>query len=227
MILAAGVGERMRPLTDHRPKPLLEAGGKPLIVWLIERLVHAGWLELVINHAHLGMQIEQYLGDGRTWGASIAYSRESNPLETAGGIATALPLLGDGPFLTVNGDLYCDYPFARLRALTDPLGAQGALGHLILVGNPPHHPMGDFALHAGLATNAGTPRYTFSGIGLYHPLLFADTPPRQRAKLAPLLQRAADERRMTAEHFNGIWHDIGTPERLDALNRRIEAGNDS
>ncbi len=224
MILAAGLGERMRPLTDHCPKPLLAAGGKPLIVWLIERLAREGWKELVINHSHLGMQIEEYLGDGRGLGVSIAYSREATPLETAGGIATAMPLLGDAPFLTVNGDLFCDYPFARLRQVATQLDGRQLLGHLVMVDNPTHHPNGDFALQTGIVTNTGSPRHTFSGIGVYHPLLFSGIAPRERAKLAPLLQRAADARRITGEHFGGIWHDIGTPERLHALSRKIESG---
>jgi N-acetyl-alpha-D-muramate 1-phosphate uridylyltransferase len=221
MILAAGVGERMRPLTDLRPKPLLEVGGKPLIHWLIERLVAAGWTELVINHAHLGMQIEHYLQDGRALGASIAYSRESSPLETAGGIATALPLLGEGPFMTVNGDLFCDYPFAALRDLAPTLRAQGLLGHLVLVDNPPHHPKGDFALIAGRISATEVPRYTFSGIGLYDSMLFAATRQHERAKLAPLLVEAAATRRLSGEIFRGEWRDIGTPDRLAELDRML------
>lgn len=224
MILAAGLGERMRPLTDKRPKPLLEAGGKPLIEWLIERLAREGWTELVINHSHLGMQIEERLGDGHAFGVSIAYSREPTPLETAGGIATALRLLGEGPFLAVNADIYCDYPFARLRQHIGRLGERGMLGHLVMVDNPAHHRMGDFGLHDGLIDTARLPRFTFSGIGLYHPALFADTHAHQRARLAPLLARAADEQRMGGEHYDGIWHDIGTPERLQELDRMLRAG---
>ncbi|MSQ18175.1 MAG: nucleotidyltransferase family protein [Betaproteobacteria bacterium] len=225
MILAAGVGERMRPLTDRQPKPMLEAGGKPLIQWLIERLVAAGWTELVINLAHLGMQIEHYLGDGRALGASIAYSREPAPLETAGGIATALPLLGEGPFLTVNGDLYCDYPFAQLRDAAQRMGTQGLLGHLVLVNNPAHHPEGDFALREGRISATGAPRYTFSGIGLYDSKLFADTRAHERAKLAPLLFKAAAIDRLSGEIFQGEWRDIGTPDRLAALDRVLKSGN--
>lgn len=225
MILAAGIGERMRPLTDVHPKPMLEAGGKPLIRWLIERLVAAGWTELVINHAHLGMQIENYLSDGRALGASIAYSREPAPLETAGGIATALPLLGEGPFLTVNGDLFCDYPFAQLRGTAQTLRTQGLLGHLVLVNNPPHHPKGDFALSAGRIAATAEPRYTFSGIGLYDPMLFADTRAHERAKLAPLLFKAAASKQLSGELFNGEWRDIGTPERLAELDRTLRSGD--
>ncbi len=223
MILAAGLGERMRPLTDKRPKPLLEAGGKSLIEWLIERLVREGWTDLVINHSHLGMQIEERLGDGRAFGVSIAYSREPTPLETAGGIATALPLLGEGVFLAVNADIYCDYPFARLRQHAARLGERAMLGHLVMVDNPAHHPSGDFGLHDGLITTARSPRFTFSGIGLYHPAMFIDTHAHHRARLAPLLLRAADEQRMGGEHFDGIWHDIGTPARLQELDRMLRA----
>ncbi len=224
MILAAGLGERMRPLTDTRPKPLLEAGGKSLIEWLIAQLAREGWTELVINHSHLGMQIEERLGDGRAFGVSIAYSREPAPLETAGGIATALPLLGANPFLAVNADIYCDYPFACLRQHAGRLGERGMLGHLVMVDNPAHHPLGDFCLRDGLIATARAPRYTFSGIGLYHPALFVDTPAHHRARLAPLLVRAADDQRMGGEHYDGIWHDIGTPERLKELDRMLRTG---
>jgi N-acetyl-alpha-D-muramate 1-phosphate uridylyltransferase len=225
MILAAGVGERMRPLTNERPKPMLEAGGKPLIHWLIERLVAAGWTELVINHAHLGMQIERYLADGRALGASIAYSREPAPLETAGGIATALPLLGDSPFMTVNGDLFCDYPFARLRDTARTLREEGLLGHLVLVDNPAHHPDGDFALTAGRISATEAPRYTFAGIGLYDPMFFANTRAHERAKLAPLLVEAAAKRRLSGEIFHGEWRDIGTPDRLAELDRMLRTSD--
>ena len=171
MILAAGRGERMRPLTDQVPKPLLEAGGKPLIVHHIERLVAAGFRELIINHGHLGEQLVAALGDGARWGAQIQYSPEAPALETGGGIFRALPYLGPGPFLVINGDIWTDMDFAGLRL------ESGQLAHLILVDNPPHHPLGDFALTDGLVQAQGKPRLTFSGIGLYHPDLFRDCQP--------------------------------------------------
>jgi MurNAc alpha-1-phosphate uridylyltransferase len=217
MILAAGRGERMRPLTDHTPKPLLPAGGKPLIVWHIERLAAAGFSELAINHAHLGRQIEAALGDGARWGVSIAYSDEGVALETAGGIANALALLGAEPFMVVNGDVYCDYDFARLKALN--LGDD--LAHLVLVPNPEHHGKGDFSLEHGRVTDGGEHRFTFSGIGLYRPELFADIPPGTPAKLAPLLRAAMAQGKVGGELFTGRWLDIGTPERLAELDAEL------
>ncbi|MBP6808090.1 MAG: nucleotidyltransferase family protein [Chromatiaceae bacterium] len=213
MILAAGRGERMRPLTDQVPKPLLEAGGKPLIVHHIERLVAAGFHELVINHGHLGDQLAAALGDGARWGAQIQYSPEAPALETGGGIFRALPYLGPGPFLVINGDIWTDMDFAGLRL------ESGQLAHLILVDNPPHHPLGDFALADGLVQAQGEPRLTFSGIGLYHPDLFRDCQPGP-FPLAPLLRTAMTRSRVTGEHHAGIWLDIGTPERL----RELDAG---
>ncbi len=217
MILAAGRGERMRPLTDFTPKPLLPAGGKPLIVWHIERLARAGFRELVINHAHLGHEIESMLGDGSAWGVSIAYSVEGTALETAGGIARALPLLGPEPFLVVNGDVYCDYDFARLQA--HEMGDD--LAHLLLVPNPEHHPAGDFSLVAGRVRDGGEPRFTFSGIGLYRPELFAGLAPDLPAKLAPLLREAMAAGRVSGELFPGRWLDIGTPQRLAELDAEL------
>lgn len=213
MILAAGRGERMRPLTDHCPKPLLPAGGKPLIVWHIERLRDAGYTELVINHAHLGGQLEAVLGDGRTLGVFIAWSREGQALETAGGIRYALSLLGEAPFLVVNGDVYTDVDFAPLAGRP----AAGDLAHLVLVPNPAHHPAGDFHLAGGRVATAGDPKLTFSGIGVYHPALFADLPARAPAKLAPLLRAAMDAGRVSGEFHAGHWLDIGTPQRLAEL----------
>ena len=215
MILAAGRGERMRPLTDHTPKPLLEAAGRPLIEHTIRQLVSTGFTELVINHAHLGKQIEERLGDGRQYGAHIAYSPEGEALETAGGIIHALHLLGNEPFLVVNGDIATDFPFAQLHAVTVKLA------HLVLINNPAHHPNGDFGLQAdGVITNHETNRFTFSGIGLYHPDLFKNVPPG-KSKLAPLLRRAADENKVSGEYFSGFWMDIGTPERLVELDCRL------
>jgi N-acetyl-alpha-D-muramate 1-phosphate uridylyltransferase len=217
MILAAGRGERMRPLTDHTPKPLLKVGGKPLIVWHIERLAQAGIREIVINHAHLGAQIEQSLGNGAQWDVSIEYSPEVNALETAGGIANALPLLGDAPFCVVNGDVFTDYDFERLVHSADAVMAGDALGHVVLVDNPPQHPNGDFSILNGQLTNVGEPMYTFSGIGVYQPTMFAGITRGDAAKLAPLLRDAIDQGKATAEYYKGVWHDIGTPQRLTEL----------
>lgn len=212
MILAAGRGTRMRPLTDHTPKPLLEVGGEALIVHQIRRLRDAGIGELVINHAHLGARIEQALGDGSAHGVQIRYSPEGpgQALETGGGIQRALPLLGAAPFLVVNGDIWCDLDYRRLR-----LDAQD-LAEIVLVDNPPHHPAGDFALRAGRARLDGGPRLTFAGIGLYRPQLFADCAPGA-FPLAPLLRGAMAAGRCGGLHHTGIWFDIGTPERLQAL----------
>lgn len=226
MILAAGLGERMRPLTDHTPKPLLEAGGKPLIVWQIERLRAAGFTQLVINHAHLGQQLENVLGDGRELGVSIAWSREPEPLETAGGIATARHLLGDGPFLVTNGDVYVDFEYARLGPVLADLAANpNHLAHLVLVDNPPHHPAGDFALAGSRVAlpQGGSPLpLTFSGIGCYRPQLFAGIVAGSKAKLAPLLVDAMARNQVTGEHFSGRWEDVGTPRRLEALNEELK-----
>lgn len=213
MILAAGRGERMRPLTDHTPKPLLLVAGEPIIVHTIRQLVSAGFTELVINHAHLGAQIEQYLGDGSRYGARIVYSAEGEQaLETAGGIINALPLLGDERFLVVNGDIATDFPFARLRQQSVDLA------HLVLVNNPEHHPEGDFALLSnGLVSCTATKKYTFSGIGLYSAKLFHQHP-TGKYKLAPLLRDAMAKQAVSGEYFEGFWLDIGTPQRLAELN---------
>ncbi|MDT3705598.1 MAG: nucleotidyltransferase family protein [Thiobacillus sp.] len=227
MILAAGRGERMRPLTDHTPKPLLAAGGKPLIVWHIERLRDAGFSHIVINHAHLGQQIEDALGNGAAFGVSIEYSREVSALETAGGIATALPLIGGDAFPVVNGDIYCEYDFSRLVEPLARLAAGHDQAHLVLVGNPPHHPEGDFVLDGGWVKNVDAPPtehpacLTFSGIGVYHRTLFAHTPAGEKAPLAPLLRRAIDAGRVSGEHYSGRWVDVGTPARLNALDEEL------
>lgn len=218
MILAAGRGERMRPLTDTCPKPLLKAGGEPLIGWHLRRLKAAGFDEIVINHAWLGRQIEETLGNGAAYGVRIAYSPEGEKgLETAGGIATALPLLGDTPFLVVNGDVMTDIDFHAAFAVAEALQQQRMLAHLWLVDNPPHNSAGDFALldNGSIASSCdnGT-ALTFSGMGVYHPALFADTPPRQAAKLAPLLRAAMDSGCVSGEHHHGLWLDVGTVERL-------------
>jgi N-acetyl-alpha-D-muramate 1-phosphate uridylyltransferase len=216
MILAAGKGERMRPLTEHIPKPLLRAGGKALITYQIERLVQAGITEMVVNHGNYGDQIEALLGDGSRFGASIHYSPEGDePLETGGGIFKALPLLGSGPFIVVNADVWCDYPLSRL--LTPPWG----LAHLILVDNPDHHPEGDFALVDGCVLLTASPRLTFSGIGVYRPALF-DECNSGRFPLAAVIRKAASWGLVTGEHYRGIWIDIGTPERLAQLDASLQ-----
>ncbi len=224
MILAAGRGERMRPLTDHTPKPLLQAGGKPLIVWHIERLVRAGITDLVINHAHLGAQIEQALGDGSQFGARIRYSSEGTALETAGGIAFAQHLLGSEPFAVVNGDVYCDYDFARLPALAAQMRRNQDNAHLVLVDNPDHHPNGDFGLHGARVTDTA-PKLTFSGIGLYRPELFAHIPRGTKAPLAPLLREQIALGKVSGEHHRGVWIDVGTPQRLEELDRQLRSAS--
>jgi len=221
MILAAGRGERMRPLTDALPKPLLAAGGKPLIVRHIEALVRAGIRDIVINHSHLGHLIERALGDGAKHGARIAYCAEAEALETAGGIANALPLLGESPFAVVNGDIACDYDFVRLASAAAAMERAGRLAHLVMVPNPPHHAEGDFFLDDGVLVATGGTRLTFSGIGLYRAELFAGTAPGTRARLAPLLLRAIRGGRVSAEIHRGRWMDVGTPERLAELDRLL------
>jgi len=215
MVLAAGRGERMRPLTDSVPKPLLAVGGRPLIAWHLAALARAGVREVVVNLSWLGEQIRAALGDGAAFGLSIRYSEEGPvPLETGGGIFRALPLLGPGPFLVVNGDTFTDFDLTRLR----PDAA--ALAQLVLVPNPPQHPQGDFALAGAAVVLEGTPRYTYSGIGLYHPELFAGCE-AGRFPLLPLLERAIAAGRLRGEVHHGQWHDVGTPERLAALDARL------
>jgi MurNAc alpha-1-phosphate uridylyltransferase len=218
MILAAGRGERMRPLTDRTPKPLLQVAGKPLIQYHVEALARAGVRRMVINHAHLGEQIVDFLGDGGAWGVSIGYSAEpAGALETGGGIFRALPLLGAAPFWVVNGDIWTDYPF------TPPRLAADALAHLVLVDNPAHHPRGDFVLadSGRLYADAGV-RLTYSGIGLYRPELFAGCA-GGAFPLAPLLRQAMAAGRVSGEYFAGRWLDIGTPERLRELDAQLTA----
>ncbi|MBU1426106.1 MAG: nucleotidyltransferase family protein [Gammaproteobacteria bacterium] len=237
MILAAGRGERMRPLTDHTPKPLLQAGGKPLIVWHIERLVNAGIADLVINHAHLGAQIEQALGDGSRFGASISYSDEGTALETAGGIAFALPQLGDEPFAVVNGDIYCDYDFSHLPARATALADSADMAHLVLVNNPEHNRRGDFLLQDNRIISGAEPLsctlypvthiLTFSGIGLYKPQLFAHIPRGTKAPLAPLLREQIASGKVSGEHHRGVWVDVGTQQRLDELDKQLRASQNA
>lgn len=218
MILAAGRGERMRPLTDSCPKPLLKVGAEPLIGWHLRRLHAAGIREIVINHAWLGSQIEDTLGTGAAYGVEIAYSAEGETgLETAGGIATALPLLGSEPFLVINGDVLTDIDFQTAFNAAQTLQQEQKLAHLWLVPNPAHNPKGDFALNgngAVLSESSEGTALTFSGMGVYHPDLFRNTPPRQAAKLAPLLRQAMNEGLVSGERHNGLWLDVGTVERL-------------
>jgi MurNAc alpha-1-phosphate uridylyltransferase len=223
MILAAGRGERMRPLTDVTPKPLLEVGGKPLIVWHIENLAKAGIRELVINHAHLGDRIEAALGTGSCHGVSICYSRESEALETAGGIANALALLDDVPFLVVNGDVFCEYDFSQLLERAAWMGKADSDidAHLVLVDNPSHHASGDFALVGNRVCGSGEPSLTFSGIGVYRPQLFRHIVPGSKAPLAPILREAMAKGRVSGEHFHGLWVDVGTPQRLADLDAAL------
>ncbi len=220
MILAAGRGERMRPLTDTLPKPLLQVAGKALIEYHIEALHKAGINELVINHAWLGNKIEQHLGNGRRFGVQIRYSREAQALETAGGIRQALPLLGNKPFIVVNGDVFTDYDYAHLTELN-----LNSLVHLVLVNNPEHNQQGDFYLQDNrVYDKVNTPeqvkRFTFSGIGLYQPEFFAALKAGKQA-LAPLLREAMAQQQVSGEFYPGLWLDIGTPQRLEALNQSL------
>lgn len=228
LVLAAGLGERMRPLTDATPKPLLEAGGKPLVAWHLERLAAAGIRDVVLNTSWLAHCFPATLGDGSRWGLRLHYAFEGDtPLETGGGMLHALPMLGDAPFLAVNGDVWCDLDFARLPR--EPAGA----AHLVLVDNPAHHPAGDFVLAAdGRVQDDGDQRLTFAGIGVYRPCLLAGwrdvvgevagadaVPPRFR--LAPLLRAAMARDAVTGERHRGRWTDVGTPERLRELAREL------
>lgn len=221
MILAAGRGERMRPLTDQMPKPLLTVAGKPLILWHIEKLAKSGFGRIVINHAHLGDQIEEVLGDGDAFGVELRYSREGQALETAGGIATALPLIGQEIFPVINGDVFCDYDFGRFAGIMAVMEQKKSLAHLVLVDNPLHHPQGDFHLDGERVIADAEPRLTFSGIGVYHRDLFAATEPWKKAPLAPLLKAAMLQERVFGEHFSGRWVDVGTPQRLRELDHEI------
>lgn len=223
MILAAGRGERLRPLTDTTPKPLLMAGGRALIAWHLQALARAGWHEVVINHAHLGEQIEAALGDGSEFGLHIVYSPEpGGALETAGGIANALPLLGDEPFLVVNGDIWCDWDLSRARRIASTLDRERA--HLLLVDNPPHHPGGDFSLDGQVvraATGNRTGTLTYAGIGVFPPNFFATVAAGVKMKLRPLLDAAIARGTLTGERHGGRWVDVGTRERLAELDMEL------
>ncbi|WDD95257.1 nucleotidyltransferase family protein [Burkholderia sp. FERM BP-3421] len=229
MIFAAGRGERMRPLTDRHPKPLLEAGGKPLIVWQIERLAAAGFATIVINHAWLGAQLEAALGDGARWGVRLRYSPETEALETAGGIAQARPLIeaasASPVFAAVSGDVYCDFDYTTLHARAAAMAERSEPAmHLVMVPNPPFHPDGDFALPAdGVLALDGAPRRTFGNIGLYDLRMFDDLAPGTRRALTPYYRAAIAARRATGELYAGLWENIGTPAQLGALDARLRA----
>lgn len=218
MILAAGRGERLRPLTDRIPKPLIEVAGKPLIEHHLERLADAGFREVVVNLSHLGNMIEASLGDGSRFDLDIEYSREpEGALETGGGIVQVLDRLGPGPFAVINGDIFTDYPFARLRAV------KCDRAHLVLVPNPDHNPCGDFALEGARIRNRGARMGTFSGVAVYHPRMFDACEPG-RFSVVPLLRAAANEHVVTGEWHRGTWSDAGTLDRLKAIRSRLESG---
>ena len=216
MILAAGRGKRLRPLTDSIPKPLIEIGGKPLIEHHLQALAEAGFREIVINQGHLGEMLPPAIGDGRRWNITIHWSDEQpEALETGGGIHKALPLLGSSPFLVVNGDIWTDYPFSRLRAI------KCDWAHLVMVPNPPQHPVGDFNLHHARIRNEGENKLTYSGISVYHPRLF-DACTAGKFSVVPLLRSAMENHLVTGEKYGGGWEDIGTPERLNSIRNRLK-----
>ena len=222
LILAAGRGERLRPLTDAVPKPLLTAGGKPLITWQIERLAAAGFHDIVVNHSHLGYRIEQALGDGTALGVRLRYSHEPRALETAGGVVQALPLLGSDPFLVVSGDIHAEFDYAslapRIEAIARDPRSTGA--HFVLVDNPAWHPGGDMGLRDGRVTREGE-RLTYGNISVFHPRLFEGIAAGTRLKLFPWAYTFVDAGRVSGEHFRGAWDNVGTAEQLAALDRRI------
>lgn len=226
IVLAAGRGERMRPLTDVTPKPLLEAGGRSLIEWQIVRLAAAGIVDIAVNVSHLGDQIVAALGEGHALGVRLHYSHEPTALETAGGIALVLPLLGPEGFVATNADIYCDFDYSRLTRVADEMASAPGpktLAHLVMVPNPDHHPDGDFVLDPSgrLIDDTGGDRLTFSGIGLYRPEFFASVVPGERRALGPMLRAAMARGEVTGERHAGLWMDIGTPERLDQLRARL------
>ena len=246
MILAAGRGERMRPLTDDVPKPLLTAGGRPLIVWHLQRLAGAGIRDVVVNHAWLGDRIEAGLGDGAAFGVRIRYSAEAVALETGGGIARAMPLLAEAvtaaddegapadpapaatlPFLVISGDTFCDFDYGRARTIALQMLHARLSCWCVMVGNPPHHAGGDFPLADGLlATPRATlPRLTYSGIGLYTSAMFDGIAPGQRSALRPWLEREIAAGRAAGEYHGGLWFDIGTAQRLAELDHLLESGS--
>ena len=218
MILAAGRGERLRPLTESTPKPLVEVAGQTLLGRHLRRLAEAGFARIVINVSHLAEQITARFGDGSSHGVRIEWSREDAPLETAGGIAHARALLGPEPFLLVNADIWCDYPFSKLRGFD----LDSRLSHLVLVPNPPQHPAGDFSLANSIVGNLPAPRYTYAGIAVISPQLVAGIAAGQKAQLAPLWRAAAERGEVTGETYDGLWSDVGTPDRLSALEARLK-----
>ncbi|OAJ62736.1 mannose-1-phosphate guanylyltransferase [Paraburkholderia ginsengiterrae] len=229
MIFAAGRGERMRPLTDTCPKPLLEVGGKPLIVWQIERLAQAGFRTIVINHAWLGEQIEATLGDGSSWQVELRYSAENEALETAGGIVQALPLLEDNGasevFVAVSGDVYAEFDYAALNARAEKLAALPEPGmHLVMVPNPAFHPAGDFGLVDNALSLDGEPRFTFGNIGLYDTRMFRDLPRGTRRALTPYYRDTITRGLASGELYEGWWENVGTPAQLSALDRHLREG---
>lgn len=221
-VLAAGSGERMRPLTDTTPKPLLAAGGKPLIVWQLERLAAAGFRSIVINHAHLGGRLEAAIGDGSRWGVRISWSREGTALETAGGIVKALGLLGADPFVVVSGDIYTDFDYSRLTGVATAIAKDPGrrAAHFVLVDNPPFHPAGDMGLDGALVRREA-PLLTYANIAVFHPALFAGIAAGTHLKLFPWAYRFVDEGRVTGERFAGVWENLGTPAQLEDLDRRL------
>jgi MurNAc alpha-1-phosphate uridylyltransferase len=223
LLLAAGRGARLRPLTDAVPKPLLAAGGKPLIAWQVERLVAGGFRDLVVNHSHLGSIVEAALGDGSAFGARIRYSPEAPALETAGGIVRALPLLGADPFVAVSADIHTDFDYATLAAPMEAIASDPArrAAHFVLVDNPPWHAAGDMGLADGMVTRA-PPHLTYANIAIFHPLLFREIAPGTWLKLFPWAYRFVEEGRVTGEHYRGAWHNIGTAEHLAALDRLLK-----
>lgn len=225
IILAAGRGERMRPLSDTVPKPLLQVGGKPLIVWQIERLVKAGFNEIVINHAHLGKMIEETLGNGKQFDCEIQYSAEKEALETAGGIANALSLLGDRPFPVVSGDIYTDFDYALLHPRIEAIqkAPEKAIAHFVLTDNPPCNLSGDMGLKNGLVT-LDPPKLNYGNIGVFHSQLFKDIPKASKAKLFPPMFEWVKKGKITGEHFQGEWFNVGTPEHLRALDQLLKNG---
>ena len=229
MIFAAGRGDRMRPLTDTCPKPLLKVGGKALIEWQIERLARAGFTTIVINHAWLGAQIEQTLGDGSRFGVELRYSAEHEALETAGGIAQARTLLEDAGepevFVAVAGDVYADFDYSRLREHALRLAGSAEPGmHLVMVPNPVFHPNGDFVLgRDGILSLDGAPRFTFGSIGLYDTRMFRDLAPGSRRALTPYYREAIAQGRVSGELYEGLWENVGTPAQLEALDRQLSA----
>jgi MurNAc alpha-1-phosphate uridylyltransferase len=223
IILAAGRGERMRPLTDSLPKPLLAVAGRPLIEWQVERLAAGGFTDLVVNHSHLGALIEDALGDGSRLGVTIRYSREPAALETAGGVAQALPLLGEAPFGVVSGDIYTEFDYGTLRAHVEGIARDPArVAHFVLVDNPPYHPGGDMGLSAGRVMRAG-PKLTYANIAVYHPRVFRDLVRGQAMRMFPWAYRFVEAGLVSGEHYGGTWENLGTPEQLALLDARLAA----